>query len=154
MLNKFETMAKKASLKSWVQQQMFCPLCSSILDVRRAVEIEVNRTSGSFVEGQIVCAKCWEGPGLRLARFLERAKDSGYTVDINDGRELFKEDPEMQKPPPDLPDDVDEEDAPSMAQLEDWMMDGACEATDGCIVEPDGKCCHGHQSWLVKLGII
>lgn len=28
------------------------------------------------------------------------------------------------------------------------------EATDGCIVEPDGVCEHGHPSWLVVLRYI
>jgi hypothetical protein len=27
-------------------------------------------------------------------------------------------------------------------------------ATDGCPVEPDGTCPHGHVSWLVYLGLI
>lgn len=28
------------------------------------------------------------------------------------------------------------------------------EATDGCMVEPDGICPHGHPSWPLKLGWI
>lgn len=32
--------------------------------------------------------------------------------------------------------------------------DGGCEATDGCWVEPDGMCPHGHPSWLLRLGMI
>ncbi|MEW8046615.1 MAG: hypothetical protein AB2805_09005 [Candidatus Thiodiazotropha sp.] len=47
-------------------------------------------------------------------------------------------------------DDVDK----LMALLEHQHMDGQCEATDGCIVEPDGHCPHGKPSWLIKLGII
>jgi hypothetical protein len=43
---------------------------------------------------------------------------------------------------------------PSMEQLEQWVFDGECEATDGCLVEPDGICCHGCKSWLLELGII
>jgi hypothetical protein len=43
---------------------------------------------------------------------------------------------------------------PSMEQLTEWMMDGVCEATDGCMVEPDGKCEHGKSSWLLILGMI
>jgi hypothetical protein len=45
-------------------------------------------------------------------------------------------------------------DAPDLATLEDWLTDGACEATDGCFVEPDGTCPHGHPSWLIVLGLI
>lgn len=44
--------------------------------------------------------------------------------------------------------------APSLDELEDWASDGECEATDGCIVEPDGVCPHGKPSWLLKLGLI
>jgi len=28
------------------------------------------------------------------------------------------------------------------------LDDSVCEATDGCQVEPDGVCPHGHPSWL------
>ncbi len=34
------------------------------------------------------------------------------------------------------------------------LLDGDCEATDGCTVEPDGICSHGHPSWVLKLGMI
>ena len=43
---------------------------------------------------------------------------------------------------------------PSMTTLEEWVADGVAEATDGCAVEPDGTCSHGHPSWLVALGMI
>jgi len=43
---------------------------------------------------------------------------------------------------------------PTVDQLEEWMVDGVCEATDGCIVEPDGRCEHGHSSWMLRLGLI
>jgi hypothetical protein len=43
---------------------------------------------------------------------------------------------------------------PSMDQIEEWVFDSICEATDGCIVEPDGICEHGHWSWLRALGLI
>jgi len=46
------------------------------------------------------------------------------------------------------------EDAPDIDTLEGWMMDGGCEATDGCWVEPDGVCEHGHPSWLLAMGMI
>jgi hypothetical protein len=44
--------------------------------------------------------------------------------------------------------------APSTEQLEEWMEDGGCLATDGCWVEPDGSCPHGCLSWLLELGLI
>ena len=47
-----------------------------------------------------------------------------------------------------------ETEAPDIETLIEWMMDGDCEATDGCIVEPDGVCPDGHPSWLRRLGMI
>lgn len=43
---------------------------------------------------------------------------------------------------------------PKMHKLERQAMDGIVQATDGCRVEPDGVCPHGHVSWLIYLGII
>jgi len=45
-------------------------------------------------------------------------------------------------------------DQPDLEVLLAWFMDGDGEATDGCIVEPDGVCPHGHPSWLLKLGMM
>jgi hypothetical protein len=46
------------------------------------------------------------------------------------------------------------EDEPDEEQLCYWVFDSIVEATDGCTVEPDGVCEHGHPSWLLKLGLI
>ena len=43
---------------------------------------------------------------------------------------------------------------PTDEDLEEWMSDCGCEATDGCWVEPDGMCSHGYPSWLLHLGLI
>lgn len=43
---------------------------------------------------------------------------------------------------------------PTVEQLMQWEFDGVYEATDGCRVEPDGKCAHGHVSWARYLGVI
>lgn len=45
-------------------------------------------------------------------------------------------------------------DTPIMEELEEMMFDDVVEATDGCQVEPDGWCEHGHVSWLVYLGFV
>lgn len=43
---------------------------------------------------------------------------------------------------------------PSWDEIEAMVRDYLpAEATDGCHVEPDGACCHGHVSWLVFLGL-
>jgi len=47
-----------------------------------------------------------------------------------------------------------ETDEPDEEQLEEWIFDGVCDATDGCTVEPDGVCPHGHPSWLLRLQLI
>lgn len=46
------------------------------------------------------------------------------------------------------------EDEPDDEQVEHWVFDSVCEATDGCCVEPDGVCEHGHPSWLLYLELI
>lgn len=43
---------------------------------------------------------------------------------------------------------------PSMTLLERWLAKGVAWATDGCKVEPDGQCRHGHESWLIVLGLV
>lgn len=43
---------------------------------------------------------------------------------------------------------------PDLATLMEWEAEGGCEATDGCWVESDGVCPHGHPSWLLALGLI
>lgn len=44
---------------------------------------------------------------------------------------------------------------PSVEEMEEWEWEGGgCEATDGCWVEPDGTCEHGHPSWMRYLGLI
>ena len=45
--------------------------------------------------------------------------------------------------------------APSIATMERWVSNGIAKATDGCGgIEPDGKCEHGHSSWIRVLGWI
>ena len=36
--------------------------------------------------------------------------------------------------------------------IADMVMDSVVEAADGCSVEPDGVCEHGHRSPLLVLG--
>jgi hypothetical protein len=43
---------------------------------------------------------------------------------------------------------------PSMKTMHRWDRAGKAKSTDGCTVEPDGLCCHGHPSWLLVMGII
>lgn len=51
------------------------------------------------------------------------------------------------------PDPIDQ--PPDDETIESWVVgDENCEATDGCTIEPDGVCPHGHPSWLIRLGIM
>ena len=43
---------------------------------------------------------------------------------------------------------------PDDDEIMEMVMDGECEATDGCNVEPDGTCEHGHPSWALREGLI
>lgn len=46
------------------------------------------------------------------------------------------------------------DDPPTDDDLELMVYDSIVEATDGCSVEPDGTCEHGHPSWLLRMGLI
>ncbi len=46
------------------------------------------------------------------------------------------------------------ESKPDLEQLQEWVFDSVCEATDGCEVEPDGVCPHGYPSWMLYMGLI
>jgi hypothetical protein len=44
---------------------------------------------------------------------------------------------------------------PDREDLQDMLSgEGDTDATDGCYVEPDGVCEHGHPSWPLYLGLI
>ena len=45
-------------------------------------------------------------------------------------------------------------DVPDLDLIMEMVSDGVMEATDGCEVEPDGVCPHGHPSWLLADGLI
>lgn len=43
---------------------------------------------------------------------------------------------------------------PDFVTLAGFLFEAVAETTDGCLVEPDGICRHGHPSWLLRLGVI
>ena len=43
---------------------------------------------------------------------------------------------------------------PEFVALALFLYDAVAVSTDGCHVEPDGVCEHGHPSWLRRLGVI
>jgi hypothetical protein len=42
---------------------------------------------------------------------------------------------------------------PTAEELMEMEMEDY-QATDGCTVEPDGVCPHGHSSWALQLGMV
>lgn len=52
--------------------------------------------------------------------------------------------------------ETSELETPDLDTLIAWENEGGCEAAcpHACWVEPDGRCSHGHQSWLLELGLI
>lgn len=57
-----------------------------------------------------------------------------------------------------MPNETRDEDwipQPSIEQIMQWSWESSgCEATDGCWVEEDGTCEHGHQSWILVMGLV
>ena len=43
---------------------------------------------------------------------------------------------------------------PEFVSLAQFLFEAVAETTDGCLIEPDGTCEHGHPSWLRHLGVI
>lgn len=138
------------SLKAMVMEAIFCQLCQNILDVRRAVELDVvDPKHERVIFAKVLCVSCWAGDNAHI--FKVKVESRGFRIDVLDGRELFKEEPEMKEPPPDAP-----EGAPSMEQLQQEFRDeGPYTATDDCeIYEADGQCEHGCPSWMSELGFV
>ena len=61
------------------------------------------------------------------------------------GRRRAVESTEWPAPTTPAPDDDD---------MEAMIMDGTMEATDGCLVDPDGVCEHDYPSWLLYCDLI
>ena len=40
----------------------------------------------------------------------------------------------------------------SQKTIQEWIYNGICPAKDGCLVELDGYCPHGHPSLLIEIG--
>lgn len=72
-----------------------------------------------------LCDNCW----------VKRQNDIAPTVDTQAWPEPTTEQPDLDT-------------------IADWIVDSVCEATDGCMVEPDGICEHGHPSWLLRFGLM
>ena len=52
------------------------------------------------------------------------------------------------------PDAIQIKSLPTQKTMEKWCNDGVAKTPCGCRVEPDGRCPHGRDSWLLILGLI
>ena len=82
--------------------------------------------------------------------------DWGVGLGPSRGQRLVLRAPSQEAPSPrtsgGYPEPTVEE--PGLDEIGRMVLDGDCWATDGCTVEPDGVCPHGHPSWLLALGMI
>jgi len=95
-----------------------------------------------------ICQRCGEPLPLGASPYYV---DEGRAVDLCDTCANPGDDAGSAKPRKYPAPTVDR---PSIDQLTEWEAEGGCEATDGCWVESDGRCEHGHPSWLRYLGMI
>lgn len=94
--------------------------------------------------GEMSAAQIMAVPGVADA--LREELNNAVLAALEEERPLDPRD-ESRWPEP-------EEEEPDDATLEAWVYDSIVEATDGCTVEPDGMCEHGHPSWLLRMGLI
>jgi len=96
-------------------------------------------------------------PSWEFVASLVKSQDrtSSYRVGVLSSEE-FRDNLDSQIETTELgePPAVSSEEPPDIETLMQWEAEGGCEATDGCWVEPDGNCEHGHKSWLLELGLI
>ena len=75
-------------LRYQVGQQMFCPVCSAILDYRRAVSVDVM-VKGKLHRTAVSCAPCWDTDlGPKIHAMATKLADQGVTVETVDGRNM------------------------------------------------------------------
>lgn len=77
--------AARSILRFAVQRAIFCPSCDRVLDVRRAVLIEIKATGRHLIS----CGACFDKPRIQEA---VASKQPGE-LDIIDGRALSKRAP-------------------------------------------------------------
>lgn len=86
MLDQFALTMKRNALQFHAGHAMFCPSCQTILDCRRAVEIDASK-DGKLITSKIVCASCYDSH-VRV-NLIDAKLPEGVTVEVNDGRVLF-----------------------------------------------------------------
>lgn len=71
-------------LRYAVQQAMFCPRCQRVLDMTRAVNVDI--TSGTETASKTLCTGCYDAAAPRLQAI---ATEKNLRLDVLDGRVLF-----------------------------------------------------------------
>jgi len=89
ILNELEKTVTRNALRFHVSHAIFCPACQTVMDVRRAVEVDF-RKSDQLVHSAIRCAACYD---RNQEYFNKVASERGLTVEITDGRVLYKAEP-------------------------------------------------------------
>jgi len=124
-------------LRRWSEDEVECDICENdIVDFF----VDGKTKDGSWAK---MCGRCflYYGVGTGIG------KGQAYVRHLceEDGKEHFVRQDDLLRKPVEQPDED---------QLAQWMEDGMCEATDGCIVELDGQCEHGCPSWFIELGLL
>jgi hypothetical protein len=83
-----DDIANREILRGLVQKQIFCPATGRVLDIRKAVAVDVTHTeTGRCAVLQVTTASVYDE--VIADRALACAQVEGYTVTIYDGRILF-----------------------------------------------------------------
>ena len=83
-LGYMERKLKREMLKFQVSRQMWCPVCDGLLDVRRAISIDVY--AGGRIRGtQAYCLPCWDKNSVDIKLRVRKAID-GHEGAIHDLR--------------------------------------------------------------------
>lgn len=81
-----DTIANREALRYAVQRTIFCPQSGRVLDVRRAVLVEITMPDGKVRSG-VYDADWFDSVRHKLEVGLEADR---MTMAVHDGRELFK----------------------------------------------------------------
>lgn len=84
-MNDMKNQIDKNLLKHHVMTAITCPQCTKILDMRRAVSVDLMK-DGDLKRTWILCSDCWDKKKLALR---DVATQSGHSLEALDGRELF-----------------------------------------------------------------
>lgn len=84
-MNTFEVTLRRNLVKYAVQRQIFCQATEQVLDMRRAVLVEVSHPEN----GKATLILSGDAYDERIAPKLAQFLANGLTVEIHDGRGLF-----------------------------------------------------------------